>query len=270
MVTKNVLDNVHIIHEDENFKAVEQPRWKPGMMVLNSCGAIEMMRRRKESLTAQLYCKAAEEAARALYLLHDKDHREAFKSLHRAWSMWDHDICLIRPFAEAALPIIQEHPDDHLALSIALFSPKFSSQEALEMARRCVQLDPFNDNHRFTLSRIYFHRKCYEEADMALTLGVVPTHRNFAAKIEVQLKMESIDIDDLAKLIEEYLRKVPIHFFYVAEYYYIMAYISCKRHELSNRDRGVRGPNMQLLFVSGVLIFLICNFSITPDDILSL
>jgi tetratricopeptide (TPR) repeat protein len=236
MATNNVLRNLYIIHEDQVFEAIEEPRWKPGMMVFSSFGVIEMIRRRKESLTAQLYCKAAEEAARACYLLHEKDNREAFKMLHRAWSFWYYDICDSQPFAEVAVRVIQEQPDDHLALSIALFSPQFSSQESLEMARRCVQLDPSNDNYRLILSRIYFHLKRYEEADVALALGVAPTYRKLAAKIEIHMKSNSVDDDTLAEMIEKYLCQVPIHFFYVAECLYIMAFIWCKRHEQSDGE----------------------------------
>ena len=110
------------------------------------------------------------------------------------------------------------------------------------MARRCVQLDPCNDNYRFILSGIYSHLKRYEEADVALALGIAPTYRNLSAKMEIQMKRNSINddvYDDiLAEMIERYLSQVPIHFFYVAECYYIMAFIWCKRHEQSDGEES--------------------------------
>ena len=113
----------------------------PQMMV-TSIHAEDMRNRRSTSRTADSYCKAAEEAARACYLLRDNLYKRSFETLHRAWYFWDFSVCDVDPFVAAAVDIIAENPDDHTALSIALFSTSLSNLESLQMARRCVELDP--------------------------------------------------------------------------------------------------------------------------------
>jgi hypothetical protein len=76
-----------------------------------------MRMRRSSSRTADLYCKAAEEAAHACYLLRDKLYQRSFNTLHRAWYFWDFSVCDIDSFVEAAVSIIAQNPNDHEALS---------------------------------------------------------------------------------------------------------------------------------------------------------